>query len=245
MPNFLEKIFARLQRDANRVVLREIRGESFTTVTGGELLERVRRIRGNLQGHSLQAGDRVALLAPNSIGWLAVDLALMAEGAIVVPLYYRQAPTELVTVMKDCSPRLLIAGDPALAETMNQAWSATDSSVDITRPITLFIEELLSEVEGFASSSGPRQIPTLPNSRKETDLVTIVYTSGTSGEPKGVCLLTGNVSFMLERTTERLDQLMTGSTPPDSVFHYLPLNFAASWIATPSFFLPDTRSPLN
>src|SRR6478736_2834059 len=105
MPNFLENLFLRLQHDTNRVVLREIHGQSFVSVTGGELLERVQRVRAGLRRHTLQPGDRVALLAPNSIRWIAVDLALMAEGAIVVPLYYRQAPSELVTVMRDCGPR--------------------------------------------------------------------------------------------------------------------------------------------
>ena len=44
----------------------------------------------------IEKGDRCALLAPNSIRWVALDLAMMAEGIIVVPLYARQAPAELV-----------------------------------------------------------------------------------------------------------------------------------------------------
>jgi long-chain acyl-CoA synthetase len=69
--------------------------------------------------------------------------------------------------------------------------------------------------------------------------MTIIYTSGTSGEPKGVCLNVGNVTHMLRCTTERLDQLMGASNGqgarddqrgPDKVFHYLPFNFAGSWI---------------
>src|SRR6202011_6055592 len=80
-----------------------------------------------------------------------------------------------------------------------------------------------------------REVEARPVERTEDALVKIIYTSGTSGEPKGVCLNTGNVSFMLSRTAERLDQLMRATHEPDSIFHYLPFNFAASWIAVLSF----------
>ena len=235
MPNFLENIFAQLQRSADRVVLREIRGEQFFSVTGAELLDRVQRVRASLRRYALQPGDRCALLAPNSIRWLAIDLALMAEGVIVVPLYSRQAPAELVAVMKDCQPRLLLMGEAALGEAVAQAWPAADAS---NAPQRVLFDEVLSPTT-------PAPVPSAPNPRRDADLVTIVYTSGTSGEPKGVCLNTGNVSFMLSRTTERLGQLMRATRGPDSVFHYLPLNFAASWIAVLSFLSRESVVTLS
>ena len=109
MANFLENTFAQLQKAADRVVLREIRGEQFVSVSGAELLEHVARARGFLRQAGVEPGERCALLGPNSIRWAAMDLALMAEGAIVVPLYGRQAPAELATILQDCTPRLLIA----------------------------------------------------------------------------------------------------------------------------------------
>src|SRR5712692_4238924 len=111
MPNFLEDIFAQLKRAHDRVVLREIQGQEFVSVTGGELLEEVQRVRAFLRHAGIQRGDRCALLAPNSIRWVVFDLALMAEGGIVVPLYSRQAPGELAGMMKDCQPRLLFLSE--------------------------------------------------------------------------------------------------------------------------------------
>src|SRR5208282_2313083 len=107
MTNFLENVFAELQKAAERVVLREVRGVEFVSVSGRELLDLVARARAYLRQAGVQAGDRCALLGPNSIRWVAFDLALMAEGAIVVPLYARQAASELAGMMKDCGPRLL------------------------------------------------------------------------------------------------------------------------------------------
>src|SRR2546429_1450329 len=83
--------------------------------------------------------------------------------------------------------------------------------------------------------------------RADSEIVTIIYTSGTSGEPKGVCLNVGNLNYMLGRTTERLGQLMTatGGGGPDRVFHYLPFNFAASWLLLLSCLTRETTLTLS
>ena len=61
----------------------------------------------------LKPGDRCALIAPNSIRWAAVDLAMMAEGMIVVPLYVRQDPAELVAMLRDSTPARVVCPDAA------------------------------------------------------------------------------------------------------------------------------------
>jgi len=236
MPNFLENLFTHLQRNADRVVLREIYGENLAAVTGGELMQRVQQVRAALCRFDLQRGDRCAILGANSIRWIAIDLALMAENIVVVPLYSRQAPAELVSVIQDCEPRMLIVGESSLGEAVTQAWPDKDA---MRTPNCVSFDELLPEKESRAAPLAP------PSSRSDADLVTIVYTSGTSGEPKGVCLNTGNISFMLARTTDRLAQLMIGVSQPDNVFHYLPLNFAASWIAVLSFMSRESVVTLS
>lgn len=221
MPNFLEIIFAQLQRSAGRVVLREIHGEQFVSVTGRELLDQVRQVRAYLRKTELHPGDRCALLAPNSIRWAVFDLALMAEGLIVVPLYARQSPAELAAMMRDSEPKLLFISDAALGEIAMQAWSGESA----TRPGRVRFDEVVQQ------AMAPAQlIPDSSEPRHDRDIVTIIYTSGTSGEPKGVCLTTANLTHMLSCTTERLNQLMGQTREPDRVFHYAPFNFAASWI---------------
>src|SRR4029077_11180284 len=79
----------------------------------------------------------------------------------------------------------------------------------------------------------------------ESDAVTIIYTSGTSGEAKGVVLTAANVGFMLESTSARLDQLMEGRAGQDRILHYLPLSFAASWIALLTFLKRRSLVILN
>ena len=220
MPNFLEDIFAQLKRADARVVLREIRGEQFVSVTGRELLDQVQRVRAYLRRAGVRPGERCALLAPNSVRWAAFDLGLMAEGVIVVPLYSRQSPEELAVMMKDALPRFLFTSDRAVGDAVAQALPPQWSSA---QRLVLF-DDVLQE-----PAPNPR-IDDAPNPRNDADLVTIIYTSGTSGEPKGVCLNVGNLTHMIGCTAERLDQLMGVTKEPDRVFHYLPFNFAASWL---------------
>jgi len=220
MPNFLEDIFSQLKKADSRVVLREIHGEEFVSVSGKELFEQVGRVRAHLRRTGLQAGERCALLAPNSARWVAFNLALLAEGIIVVPLYARQAPAELAAMMKDCLPRFLFTSDAALGEAVAKALPPQWTNA---RRLVLFDEVLQEPATDAPSLEGP-------NPRQDGDLVTIIYTSGTSGEPKGVCLNVVNVTHMLACTRERLDLLMGETHEPDRVFHYGPFSFAASWI---------------
>ncbi|HKV63462.1 MAG TPA: AMP-binding protein [Candidatus Acidoferrum sp.] len=230
MPNFLEVILAQLKRADGRVVLREIRGDQFVSVTGRELLDQIQLVRTFLRGAGVQTGDRCALLAANSIPWASIHLGLMAEGVIVVPLYSRQAPAELAGMMKDCQPRLIFVGEAALWEGVAQAWPDA--------PRRVLFDEVLR-------STPQTQNPDVPNPRLDSDIVTIIYTSGTSGEPKGVCLNVGNFTHMLSCTTERLDQLMGKTNEPDRVFHYLPFNFAASTILLLSCFTRESVLTLS
>jgi long-chain acyl-CoA synthetase len=135
-----------------------------------------------------------------------------------VPLYSRQAPNELVNMLKDCGAAMVCCGDEALRDGIAQNWP------DNAPPLKLFDEIFATEASNEVSDE--------PVKLGGNDVITIIYTSGTSGEPKGVMLNVGNITFMLGCTGMRLDQLMEGATEttPDQVFHYLPFCFAGSWI---------------
>src|SRR5690242_15125699 len=114
--SFLQQIIASLDAAPDRPLLVEVSDASGVKISGKDLLNRFEQARAFLASKNLRKGDRVALLAANSIDWVAADLAIMAEGLIVVPLYSRQAAIELVAMIKDCSPSLIICGDAALRD---------------------------------------------------------------------------------------------------------------------------------
>jgi long-chain acyl-CoA synthetase len=228
--NFLEGIWKRFEEWNDRPVILEARPEDFDRATGGDLLALIQTAREFLRRSSVKPGDRVALIAPNGIRWAASDLAIMAEGAIALPLNSRQAPGELAVILKDADPVLLIAGDQALA-------SIVAPNAGRAR-VVLFDEVFAAPPPGTAAAAiePPRPLAS-------ADPVTLIYTSGTSGEPKGVPLTVANVEHMLPCTRGRLDELMstgkhkgveatTGAqaAETETVFHYLPCCFAGSWI---------------
>ncbi len=215
--NFLENIFSRLQQAADRAVLAEARISGDRTATGSDLLAQIAVARAFLRASGLAKGDRCALVAPNSIRWAALDLAIIAEGLIAVPMYARQAAGELAAMLRDAAPGLICCGDAALRDAISAAWPDA--------PRFVLFEELFASKSPSASAA-----PVPPVTLSTQDTVAILYTSGTSGEAKGVMLTVSNLDHMLACTNSRLDELMGPRTEPDRVFHYLPFSFAGSWI---------------
>jgi long-chain acyl-CoA synthetase len=205
--NYLEQIFARMQRESGAHVLGEVRGGKIVSITGGELLAMVEKVRAFILSCGLRAGDRCALYAPNSIRWVAVDLALMAQGVVVVPLDPRQVAGEIAAVVKDASPSVIFCSD--------EGFGASLPAV----PETVFFDKIFA---------GPNVPPSPPLPRNDNEAATIVYTSGTSGEQKGVIITVGNITFMLGRTNARLDILMGERSEPDRIFQYAPFCFGAA-----------------
>jgi long-chain acyl-CoA synthetase len=153
---------------------------------------------------------------------------MMAQGLIVVPLYSRQSFAELAAMMKDCTPSLLCCGDAVLQQGITEVWPEA--------PPRVLFEEIFAGIND--TEPGRLQVA-------KSDPVSIIYTSGTSGEAKGVVLTAGNIGFMLGCTSARLDQLMEGSNGQDRILHYLPLSFAASWIALLTFLKRRSHVILN
>lgn len=205
--NFVQRIFVGLREGRDTVVVREGRVET----SARDLLARYGAARAFLRKAGVGKGDRVALIGENSARWAALDLAIMAEGAICVPFYARQSPAELLAMIRDCDPKLVLCGDRGLL-------GAVEAAAADGRRLCLF-EEARAEGE-----------PDEPVPLAADDVVRIVYTSGTSGDAKGAMLTVGNVDFMLPRTLERLDALMAGHRGQERVFHYLPCCFAGSWV---------------
>ena len=227
--NFLENIFSRLGHAAGRVLLAEAHPGGDRATTGAQLLTQIAAARAYLRASGLAKGDRCALIAPNSIRWAALDLAIIAEGLIAVPLYARQAPAELAAMIRDAGAKLICCGDTALRDAISAAWTDT--------PRFALFDEI------FATPAPASPFP--PADLLPQDAVAILYTSGTSGEAKGVMLTVGNIDHMLSCTTARLDQLMGPRNVPDRVFHYLPFCFAGSWILLLSCLSRDSALTLS
>lgn len=210
--NFIETIFQKLETNKDRPVLIEIHGKNKVPINRAEFQHRVGQAQTALREAGVNPGDRVVLLAPNSINWAACDLAILSMGVVCVPLYSRQDPKELAFMANDCEPKVFITSDQKLKDEVLSHW---------THPCkTLTFDEI------FSKTPQSFEIQAV----KPNDPVTIVYTSGTSGKPKGAIITCENVDYMLPITSRATEETLEQPAGDDKVFHYLPWCFMGSRI---------------
>jgi fatty-acyl-CoA synthase len=155
-----------------------------TEFTYGELGARVNRLSNALREWGVEKGDRVALLSPNSHYFIETLYATMQLGALFVPLNFRLQPGEYDYLLGDCEPDVLIA-DYEYAEKLQHLKEGGETSVsqwvayDADR-----VEGDWDDYETVLSDASPAQ-PERPDISEDDD-ATILYTSGTTGDPKGV-----------------------------------------------------------
>ena len=212
----LGRTLDRLAANRDRTVLQEVLRGAVTPVPAGVLADRIAAARTFLRDLGLAKGDRCVLLAQNSANWIALTLALRAEGLVSVPLYVQRPIDELTAIITQCEPALVCGDDPTLLADL-----APRTSV---RSVT--VEEVAQgpSKQKVTQDFSPAIVEVEPD-----DPVAIIYTSGTSGEPKGAVLTSGGVEHVIACAGARLDSLDIRETP-EQVFHYLPFCFAGSWI---------------
>jgi fatty-acyl-CoA synthase len=155
-----------------------------------ELNSRVNRLAHALNGLGIKTGDRVAALMFNSSEYMETVLALAKLGAVLVPLNYRLAPPELEYILNDSGARMLVYGHE-----FSHICEALSQSVGVERHVCVGGEAAkpVEEYENLltkASDSEPQMVPTTLD-----DPLIIMYTSGTTGRPKGAILTHGNALF--------------------------------------------------
>ena len=158
--NFLERIFRQLSQNPGTTFLQEVSGGKGPSATGGELLSLITEAHTFLRTTHLKRGDRCALHAANSLKWIALDLAIMAEGLIAVPLYSRQAASELVAMLRDCGPVLVISGDGTLRDAIAAEWPE--------HPRIVIVDEI------FPEPAAPNLLTEPPAALAANDPVTII-----------------------------------------------------------------------
>ncbi len=159
-----------------------------------------------------EPGDRVALCLKNGIDWVAIDQAALGLGLVVVPLYADDNPENLAWCLADSGARLLVLENTRLLDALTRAVPSLSAIVclceDAPAP-AIPVRRWLPE------NSGPFEALELD----ENTLATIVYTSGTTGLPKGVMLSHRNILSNVEAALE-----VVSLHPGDLLISVLPLS---------------------
>ena len=215
----------RVKRTPEGVAYRDYNQQhaNWRDYTWAQIDHQVARWQSALEKEGLQAGDRVGVMLRNSPEWVIFDQAALGLGLVVVPLYTQDRPDNVAYIVNDSGCKVLLFGT-------NEQWAAFKDVRDQLGGLVriLIVESVVQPIAGAADEPRLKSIEQwLPDqgaatrhlARSGDELATIVYTSGTTGKPKGVMLSHNNI---LTNAYAAL-QLLT-VRPDDSFLSFLPLS---------------------
>jgi len=227
----------RVKRSPERTAYRHYdrQGRTWRDHSWREMGDLVARWQTLLAGEGLRPGDRVALTLRNSPEWVAFDQASLGMGLVVVPLYTDDRPENVAYILQDAAVKLLLVQDGsrwrrlaraipvegALQRVLIQDATDTDAALISADARVRRIDDLL-----------PAEVPKLqPRKGDPQALASIVYTSGTTGRPKGVMLSHHNMLSIAHASITVIDCYQE-----DRFLSFLPLSHTLE--RTAGYYLP-------
>ena len=223
---------ARVQRTPEECAYRffDALNGAWTDLTWRDMAREVARWQAALAREKMQPGDRVAIMARNSRFWVIYDQAALALGLVLVPLYTEDRVDNVSYVLRDSGARLLVIGGPGQWERLQRKLKDISgvkriiSIAEIPEPHDKRLVVLDEWLDREYTA------PPLPELKPEA-LATIVYTSGTTGAPKGVMLSHWNI------LSNAYSGLQTAPITAGNVFlSFLPLSHSLE--RTVGYYLP-------
>jgi long-chain acyl-CoA synthetase len=237
MPGNIAQFFARhLPRPRHALYRHHVAGE-WRDVTVEEVATLARRWQAAFRRDGYVQGDRIALCVRNSVNWVALDIAAIGMGLVIVPLYVDDNAENIAWCVGSAQARLLVVENSRIAAALEKC---TDPATPLPPVIVLRPDDDATITPGATTVADflPEPAPDLTVLVLPDDaLATICFTSGTAGRPKGVMLSHDNIIANVEQCAE------TGMARPDDDFlsilplshmfertggYYLPLSLGAT-----------------
>ncbi len=191
--------------DPNRPFLKWLK-PGKPTYSWGDIKERVFKLSSKIQS-LIKEGDRCLILSENRPYWLISDLAVMNAGGISVPIFTTYSSNDYEHILNDCKPSLIIVSNNDQFKKIKKHVNLNEQKIISFEEIetdSLLIKEIIEE-ENYKKE--------INNKLKRNMPACIIYTSGTSGNPKGVILSHGGILSNCEGAVELLETLTKKKEP--------------------------------
>jgi len=190
--NIADDLFRNEEKWPGEVGLKRKLNATWTPVTWREFAGQVRGIAAGLIAAGIQPGDRVALMSHTRFEWTVLDYAILTAGAITVPVYPTSSPEQVEWILGDSG------AVAAVVETDDHAEMVASARDGL--PALAHVWEIdggrfagLPDMKARGAQVTPEQVEERRRTRGAGDVAEIVYTSGTTGRPKGCVLSHGNI----------------------------------------------------
>ncbi|PZU32009.1 MAG: long-chain fatty acid--CoA ligase [Actinomyces sp.] len=184
--------------------------------------DQVRQVAAGLAARGLGPGDAIGIMAHTSYEWTLIDFAAWEAGLVVVPIYETSSAEQARWIITDAAVRLVVVEDAAM-ETVLTTLAATAPELDELQVLSIAkgaVTDLMA-AGASADSAADADLDARSARLRSTDLATIVYTSGTTGRPKGVELTHGNLIHLSINAVAHVPEVL--QAPEVRALLFLPL----------------------
>ncbi len=235
-----EAVFAAARRWPDRTAAQIREEHGFRRCSFRQLLEQAEGIVSALRHHGLQKGDRVALLSENRPEWLIAYMGIVASGCIVIPLDIQMTSEDLA--------RLLIRSGAQVGFVSATTWPLFKQAGVLLSVVSFDRAQeagCISLSEWMEAGQPDRGESTEIN---REDVAAILYTSGTTGDPKGVCLthrnLLSNAESMMNTGLGKEEDQFLGILPLHHAYPFMATGLIPLLLGAGVTFLPSLKGPL-
>ncbi len=209
-----ELILKWAEEQPNSVYLKQSVNGEFIEWTFAEVADKALRLVTALRELGIQPGERVALISKNCAEWFVTDLALMLGDYVSVPIFPTAGDDTIDYCLKHSSSRAVVVGKLDNKEATELALKANSdiTSIAFSYPSAPNAQYNFDQLIAQSSPSEARP------QHSDNKIMSLVYTSGTSGKPKGAMLSYGAFSWSVKQLVE-----LIGLRDDDRLFSYLPL----------------------
>jgi long-chain acyl-CoA synthetase len=226
MSSLPDLLLRHAQERPDAPAIREKRRGRWHELTWGGYADRVKRAAAGLKALGVQPGDRVAIHGENRPEWVIADLAIQGVGAVSVGVYPTSPAAEVEYLLGHSESVVLIAEDE---EQLDKALAVRERLPALRRIVLIDPRNVrdLGDVMTWEQLEDHEPLEAYGRDLDDSDTAVIVYTSGTTGPPKGAMLTHANLTWAASTF-----QRTFGTGPDDEVLSYLPLCHVAERLGT-------------